>query len=363
MEGQETTSRTSKTAPYSIIAGILFSLTAVVQVYLLTNYIGNKAYITERIIYGALIETVGFAIVAIALLRKQKGIMLPIGFAVLAIRDLVCYSSILSVLSFAFWLFAAFMSVVFLTTAMPQLRAGMRKLWFLPGIWRAIVFVAAVLWSAIPYKLQDLFCVSGILFAMRWVVCFEDVPADTVKTKVNTEAGGAPQTAHTAAPASEIYCDLVKHILLLLFTFGIWYFIWIYRMTGYLNCVEDEPPRDPTKKLLLCIFVPFYSIYWVYKSAQRIDKLAAEKGVASDLSTLCLILAIFVGIIPPILMQEKINTIIKAENAPAQQQTPAQVPKATLGTAEELKTYKELLDNGAITQEEFDAKKKQLLGL
>ena len=31
--------------------------------------------------------------------------------------------------------------------------------------------------------------------------------------------------------------------------------------------------------------------------------------------------------------------------------------------ADELKKYKELLDIGAITQEEFDAKKKQLLGL
>ncbi|MBE6635051.1 MAG: SHOCT domain-containing protein [Ruminococcaceae bacterium] len=31
--------------------------------------------------------------------------------------------------------------------------------------------------------------------------------------------------------------------------------------------------------------------------------------------------------------------------------------------AEELKKFKELLDMGIITQEEFDAKKKQLLGL
>lgn len=34
-----------------------------------------------------------------------------------------------------------------------------------------------------------------------------------------------------------------------------------------------------------------------------------------------------------------------------------------IGGADEIKKYKELLDNGAITQEEFDAKKKQLLGL
>ena len=33
------------------------------------------------------------------------------------------------------------------------------------------------------------------------------------------------------------------------------------------------------------------------------------------------------------------------------------------GTADELKKYKELLDAGVITQEEFDLKKKQLLGL
>ena len=35
----------------------------------------------------------------------------------------------------------------------------------------------------------------------------------------------------------------------------------------------------------------------------------------------------------------------------------------TISPADEIKKYKELLDMGAITQEEFDAKKKQLLGL
>lgn len=39
------------------------------------------------------------------------------------------------------------------------------------------------------------------------------------------------------------------------------------------------------------------------------------------------------------------------------------VPSPTLSNADELKKYKDLLDMGAITQEEFDEKKKQLLGL
>ncbi len=42
--------------------------------------------------------------------------------------------------------------------------------------------------------------------------------------------------------------------------------------------------------------------------------------------------------------------------APTSNQQPA-------SNADELKKYKELLENGIITQEEFDAKKKQLLGL
>ncbi len=37
--------------------------------------------------------------------------------------------------------------------------------------------------------------------------------------------------------------------------------------------------------------------------------------------------------------------------------------QASSSNADELKKYKELLDSGIITQEEFDAKKKQLLGL
>lgn len=44
----------------------------------------------------------------------------------------------------------------------------------------------------------------------------------------------------------------------------------------------------------------------------------------------------------------------------AQQNAPAQ---AAPSSADELKKFKELLDSGIITQEEFDAKKKQLLGL
>ena len=72
------------------------------------------------------------------------------------------------------------------------------------------------------------------------------------------------------------------------------------------------------------------------------------------MGTICLILAIFVGFVPPILMQEKINQIILGGNEPQNDDSKC---------IESLEKYKSLLDNGIITQEEFDAKKKQLLGL
>ncbi len=51
------------------------------------------------------------------------------------------------------------------------------------------------------------------------------------------------------------------------------------------------------------------------------------------------------------------------EKMQAQNQEPQQPVAATVSIADEIKKFKDLLDMGAITQEEFDAKKKDLLGL
>ena len=154
-------------------------------------------------------------------------------------------------------------------------------------------------------------------------------------------------------------------------TFGCTRFIWnkmledkinYYKDTGkYLNNTPGEEYRDPTNKLLLCIFVPFYYIYWVYQSARRIDILARSKGLDSDIATLSLIMALFVPIVAPIIMQSKINQICTSNGSNVNRNISNN--NVNVGAADELKKYKELLDDGAITKEEYDAKKKQLLGL
>ncbi len=108
----------------------------------------------------------------------------------------------------------------------------------------------------------------------------------------------------------EIYMPLTNHALLLIFTLGIWRLVWIHRMTAFLNRIPDVPRRDPTSQLLACMFVPFYYIYWVYKTSLLVGTYASMKRVWCDFKGLNLLFAIFIPFFPPILIQEKINTCI-----------------------------------------------------
>ncbi len=156
------------------------------------------------------------------------------------------------------------------------------------------------------------------------------------------------------------YISLSKHIVLCLFTFGFWNWFWTYRTTAFLNRTPNAEQYQPTSALLLCMFVPFYSIYWYYKNGERVDTLSQLKNLnQSNTATMCLILSIFIPIVACILMQDRINNLcstkVSADKIPAPQQEEKQL--------ENIKRLKELLDADIITQEEFEAKKKQLLGL
>lgn len=111
---------------------------------------------------------------------------------------------------------------------------------------------------------------------------------------------------------SDMYVGLVKHILLSLFTLGIYNCIWTYRTTEVLNCDKNEH-QSGTKKLLLCIFVPFYRLYWYYNQSKRLENLIKEKDAdASDFAVVTLILAIFVPIVAAsAFLQVKINEYAK----------------------------------------------------
>lgn len=348
---------TKNSSCYSTVAGALFAFGGVMELF---QWLRILRFMSFSDYVQMLIWVASCAVLAFALLTKRRDIFLPVGFALAGIACLFFLNFRNVLLLLGNW-GMAFLAVVFVTDYLPQLREQVKKFWFIPP---AVVALATVLsiggvWFVAFLRL--LATCAGTFLAAMWVAYPEGLPQQTVST--SAETGSSPATA-----ASEIYCGLVKHILLLLFTCGIWLYIWIYRVTGYTNNVEGEENRNPTNKLLLCLFVPFYVIYWMYKTAQRLDKMAAAKNIPSDLSTLCLILAIFVPIIPPILMQDKLNDIVTGRVAPAAPAAapapaPAAAPTSVSEAADDLLKLKELLDAGILTQEEFDAKKKQLLGL
>lgn len=159
--------------------------------------------------------------------------------------------------------------------------------------------------------------------------------------------------------------DMTTHVLLLIFTFGIYQLFWIYKITEYTNLLKPNEQRNSISNLLLCMFMPFYSIFWYYKTAEIIFDCVDDSD--NSFKTMTLILAIFVPFVAAILIQDKINKFYVSVNHSSQvtasnsKQYCNQINESTI--IEEIKKYKELLDIGAITQEEFDIKKKEILGV
>ena len=203
----------------------------------------------------------------------------------------------------------------------------------------------------------DGYAFTGILWVISFLCIIAGVCLLPFACKRYTPKTVAKATDGNHVEYANGYISLGKHIALLLFTLGIWQYIWIYKTTAYLNCVPNSEQENPTAKLLLCMFVPFYSIYWLYKHGQRIDNLARECNLErSDMATMCLIFGIFIPIAAYILMQDRINTICTLP--------PQKERKNTDSAAlENIQKLKALLDSGAITQEEFEAKKKEFLGI
>ncbi len=146
-----------------------------------------------------------------------------------------------------------------------------------------------------------------------WIVLFIDI---AVAVLVYRKANPKPiyEVPENAYPQnSDMYVGMVKHILLTLFTLGIYDCYWVYKTTENLNKNGINEIQSGTKKLLLCIFVPFYRIYWFYAQSKRLENLMREDDVnISDFAVVTLILAIFVPIVAAsAFLQMKINEYAK----------------------------------------------------
>ena len=221
--------------------------------------------------------------------------------------------------------------------AFEKSRAGFRHLWFVPP---AFLLLATVLQQLLymAYGLSwyggysmftgshfAIFIVLLVAMVAIGILALNPELLDDYAT-TSFAAGGCDQPQGSADYTSGTYSseaqysyqpqkpngyfDMVPHILLLLFTFGIWRLIWVYKTTEFLNCTPNEPERTPVCQLLLFMFVPFYSFYWIYASCKRIDTLGYYKNIPGEITVMCVICEIFINLLTPMFMQDKINNIV-----------------------------------------------------
>ncbi len=371
-------------APVPLITAILLCLAALTELTSLAR--GLTFGLPFLSSFSALVTCAAYVFFAVVLFLNRKDMLLylaPAGLALAAVIRLFTssYTGLWAahVLSNLCFLLAALVLTAW--AACPYVEALKKHqpvtetLWFLPGI---LAFAAALLATLASMHIMAFLAnilVVALYFLLSLTVVFPEgnpmqdaEPRPTQPNPVFSAAGDAlPQQDSQPQDPLPTYqprvwdgrCDMLKHILLLIFTFGVWYCIWIYRTTGFLNGTRDSSDRNPTNQLLLCIFVPFYLIYWVYQSAKRTDTQAHDRGIPCDLGVLCLVMAFFVPILPPILMQDKFNRF----SEPAQT---VQVAVRDLDPQElsaRLRTYKELQEDGLISPEDYEAKKNQLLNI
>lgn len=112
--------------------------------------------------------------------------------------------------------------------------------------------------------------------------------------------------------------SLAAAIFLPMLTMGIFQIVWLRRMIKSHRNMQGIPGSS-LGELLLFMFVPFYSWYWVYTRARDFSQKACAKGYqCSDSSTVYLVLSIFgLGWLALLMMQNDINTVAAADRRKA----------------------------------------------
>lgn len=260
----------------------------------------------------------------------------------------------------------------------------------------------------------------------RWQEAHNTPPGQTANSSAQQQTQNTRRQPSALPIRPDGYIGLVKLIVLSIVTFGIYVYIWIYKTTRYFDYeLNRQGSFSPGVEVVLCLFVPFYFIYWVYKQSKAADEAQKRRGNFgnSDLAVINLLLAIFgLEIIAYALIQDQINKLCTGYTAPPNYERPQQSgnasqqrsygyhfdpvtgepihkaeqeektafseekvtpfsepedsdikekeepkesnanPEIVAEQLENLKLLKQLLDSGVLTQEEFEEKKKHILG-
>ena len=116
-----------------------------------------------------------------------------------------------------------------------------------------------------------------------------------------------PQQRIDLFPACRAVIDIVQGIIFSIITCGIYSLYWQYRQMETLNAWQEEEDYSFFTYLALSIITcGIYAIYMEYKMSQTINRIqhTYELPVKTDLSTICVLLSVFVTPIASLAIQQ-----------------------------------------------------------
>ena len=404
-----------------VAAGVLFLISAFTQIVeaitglvSLFRYIGSwyatfSTILPSTLMFaGHLAAAAGFALIGLSFFIKKESLQQLIKYAPVFVAGYYAAAAFSQLIYFISWhsgnillwcfidivccLFWAVLTMIAFDYK-PELTEKLSQGYIIiPAVLLAISFMAGVtgfsfltvLFNTIEHAAVILL---GILIYNTQIKTGES-NMNEYSSHAYTENRQTSGPAASAVPEPEGFLSIVRLIVLGIVTLGIYLYIWIYRTNEFISKRTPMALQSGSGlQVVLCLFVPFYILYWVYKQCKAIEdyKIRTTGKGGDDLALICLLLSIFgFAIVAYALMQDQINKIVKpvpANNfytAPQQPNTeasaeanntaPAAAPESDTVTItdaqiETVKKLKALLDAGILTQEEFEAKKKQVLDL
>ena len=212
------------------------------------------SFINQGPLFGVdVIIQFSFVALCISLLMKKRNFIVVGSFSIIAIcmlylafRNLNAgdnfqiYWLSTKLAQFTAYIILALISLVFcepqiIKSDLSKFANILKKLYFVPAIALIVNLFIPIIYYAMQGFISAGFSniidkvlnIVGILLIAKWIV-------DPYKKEVAVKENQINDTTGEAIN-EEAYCSLGKHIVLCLFTFGIWYLIWIHRTTKHLT--------------------------------------------------------------------------------------------------------------------------------
>lgn len=180
----------------------------------------------------------------------------------------------------------------------------------------SIIFFVITVYGYFTSMLNSIFASSSMVIPISMFIPLITLTADILLAVYLAFFANVkpPKTIKMSAGANVAYQDygeqdLFKFIVLCIVTFGVWYYVWIYKTVKHLEIGGKS--SDAGLELVLSLFVPFYYIYWLYKASKTVEgQLKAYGRPADDICALTLILGLLVGFLfGAAFLQHKINEL------------------------------------------------------